>query len=179
MFGAPYTLGMRLLPFLMPAPLASAQLKLAQMPGVEAPIEHLAGDVHAKCLFVAALGMPSAAMASCDRWTAPRSSPSPKWNLAAVPYSVRYDSAGGRVWVEDGTLGARLFVGRKRVYVAGGAGVTIVIRQAGPRRYNRVATIHTAPGARTARFVPEWGWLYLAVPHRGDQRAENRVYQAE
>ena len=39
-----------------------------------------------------------------------------------------------------------------------------------------VATIPTASGARTALFVPALGRLYLAVPHRGTQGAEIRVY---
>jgi hypothetical protein len=36
--------------------------------------------------------------------------------------------------------------------------------------------VSTAPGARTSLFVPEQSRLYLAVPHRGGQRAEIRVY---
>jgi hypothetical protein len=37
----------------------------------------------------------------------------------------------------------------------------------------------TAAGARTSLFVAEQDRLYLAVPHRGDQRAEIRVYEIE
>ncbi len=37
----------------------------------------------------------------------------------------------------------------------------------------------TATGARTSLFVPELNRLYLAVPHRGTQRAEVRVYEAQ
>jgi hypothetical protein len=37
--------------------------------------------------------------------------------------------------------------------------------------------IPTASGARTSLFVPELNRLYLAVPHRGDQQAEVRVYE--
>ena len=36
--------------------------------------------------------------------------------------------------------------------------------------------IPTAPGARTALFVPELSRLYVAVPHRGSQAAEIRGY---
>jgi len=36
-----------------------------------------------------------------------------------------------------------------------------------------------AIGARTSLFVPEQARLYLAVPHRGDQQAEIRVYATE
>ena len=42
------------------------------------------------------------------------------------------------------------------------------------RRGDRVAT---APGARTGLFVPERNELFVAVPHRGDQRAEVRVFR--
>jgi hypothetical protein len=40
-----------------------------------------------------------------------------------------------------------------------------------------VARVKTAAGARTALFVPEQQRLYLAVPHRGEQAAEIRVYE--
>jgi hypothetical protein len=33
-------------------------------------------------------------------------------------------------------------------------------------------------GARTALFVPEQSRLYLAGPHRGNQKAEIRIYEA-
>jgi len=36
--------------------------------------------------------------------------------------------------------------------------------------------IATAPGARTSLFVPEMGRLFLAVPHRGAQAAEVRIF---
>jgi len=39
--------------------------------------------------------------------------------------------------------------------------------------------VPTATGARTSLFVPELNRLYLAVPHRGTQRAEVRVYKAQ
>ena len=67
---------------------------------------------------------------------------------------------------------------RQRVYVIGGEGFIDVldVRTATPARLARVAG---APGARTALFVPAEGRLYLAVPHRGAQRAEVRVFQAE
>ncbi len=64
---------------------------------------------------------------------------------------------------------------RKRVYVAGGEGFIDVLdaRQAGLTRITRIAT---AAGARTALFVPAEDRLYLAVPRRGSQIAEIRVY---
>jgi DNA-binding beta-propeller fold protein YncE len=65
---------------------------------------------------------------------------------------------------------------RRRVYVAGGEGFLDVldVRGAIPTRIARVAT---AAGARTAlAAVVEQGRLYLAVPHRGAQRAAILVY---
>jgi len=42
----------------------------------------------------------------------------------------------------------------------------------------RVSHIATAAGARTSLFVPEQSRLYLAVPHRGSQKAEIRIFEA-
>jgi DNA-binding beta-propeller fold protein YncE len=66
---------------------------------------------------------------------------------------------------------------RKRVYVSGGEGFIDVLDADAPS-LTRLTRIDTAPGARTSLFVPELGRLYLAVPHRGTQRAEIRVYEA-
>jgi hypothetical protein len=68
---------------------------------------------------------------------------------------------------------------RRRLYIAGGAGSVTVVEQRSPDRYEPVATMPTASGARTALFVPEWRRLFLAVPHRGAQQAEIRVYATE
>ena len=66
---------------------------------------------------------------------------------------------------------------RKRLYVTGGEGFLDVFQdEAG--RFNRLAHIATAAGARTSLFVPDLSRLYLAVPHRGNQKAEIRVYEA-
>src|SRR6185369_5000492 len=67
---------------------------------------------------------------------------------------------------------------RQRIYVIGGEGFIDVLdaRSTTPVRLARIAT---APGARTGLFVPADGRLYLAVPHRGAQRAEIRVFQTE
>ena len=42
----------------------------------------------------------------------------------------------------------------------------------------RCQSLATAAGARTSLFVPEQSRLYLAVPHRGNQKAEVRIYEA-
>jgi YVTN family beta-propeller protein len=67
---------------------------------------------------------------------------------------------------------------RRRVYVSGGEGSIAIFQQKDADRYDPVAKIPTAAGARTALFIPELNRLYLAVPHRGRQGAEIRVYEA-
>src|SRR5215510_6579609 len=64
----------------------------------------------------------------------------------------------------------------RRIYIAGGEGFLSIVAQEDADHYTPVATIPTAAGARTALFVPDLGRLYLAVPHRGAQGAEIRVY---
>ena len=68
---------------------------------------------------------------------------------------------------------------RKRVYVIGGQGFVDVFDQKSADQYDRLAHIATAAGARTGLFVPDWGKLFVAVPHRGEQRAEVLVYEAK
>jgi DNA-binding beta-propeller fold protein YncE len=67
---------------------------------------------------------------------------------------------------------------RRQIYVSCGEGFLDVERGQGDR-YERVAHLPTAAGARTSLFVPELSRLYLAVPHRGGQGAEIRVYAAQ
>jgi DNA-binding beta-propeller fold protein YncE len=68
---------------------------------------------------------------------------------------------------------------RKRLYVAGGGGHVTVITQADANTYLVDGQAPTAAGARTAFFIPDAGMLYVAVPHRGSQKAELRVFRAE
>src|SRR5438067_2483291 len=67
---------------------------------------------------------------------------------------------------------------RKRLTVSGGEGYVDVFQEQDAGRFARVAHTATAPGARTSLFVPELSRLYLAVPHRGNQKAEVRIYEA-
>ncbi|TAM80058.1 MAG: YncE family protein [Acidobacteria bacterium] len=67
---------------------------------------------------------------------------------------------------------------RRRIYVSGGQGIISVVNQLDADHYRLRENVPTAPGARTSLFVPALGRLYLAVPHRGAQAAEIRVYQA-
>jgi hypothetical protein len=64
----------------------------------------------------------------------------------------------------------------KRIYVSGGKGRVTVISQTNADIYNVVGQVTTAPGARTSFFVPETRTLYVAVPHRGQQKAELRAF---
>ncbi|HEY7116248.1 MAG TPA: hypothetical protein VH475_06670 [Tepidisphaeraceae bacterium] len=70
----------------------------------------------------------------------------------------------------DGTNG--------RIYVSGGGGAISIIAQDAPDTYKVLGNVPTAPGARTCYFIPDTGRLYLAVPHRGTQQSEIRIFQA-
>jgi DNA-binding beta-propeller fold protein YncE len=68
---------------------------------------------------------------------------------------------------------------RKQIYISGGEGLVGVVQQQDADHYKTITKISTASGARTAFWVPEMNRLYLAVPHRGTQGAEVRVYEAQ
>ncbi len=68
---------------------------------------------------------------------------------------------------------------RSRIYVIGGQGFIDVLQQKDADRYERVARYTTPTGTRTGLFVPEWGELFAAVPHRGQQGSEILVYEAK
>ncbi|HUE36280.1 MAG TPA: hypothetical protein VMO20_02725 [Candidatus Acidoferrum sp.] len=65
----------------------------------------------------------------------------------------------------------------KLLYVSCGAGDVEVIKQNDADHYTKIETLPTAPGARTSLFVPELKIFCLAVPHRGSQPAEIRIYK--
>ena len=67
---------------------------------------------------------------------------------------------------------------RKRLYVSGGEGFVDVFQNQDANHFTRAARIPSAAGARTSLFVADLNRLYLAVPHRGSQKAEIRVYEA-
>ena len=67
---------------------------------------------------------------------------------------------------------------RKRLYVSGGEGYLDTIQDQGGNRFSRIAHTATASGARTSLFSADQNRLYLAVPHRGSQKAEIRVFEA-
>jgi DNA-binding beta-propeller fold protein YncE len=64
----------------------------------------------------------------------------------------------------------------ERLYVACGAGFVDVIAPTKSGEFIRIARVPTASGARTALFVPDLQRLFVAVPHRGFQHSEIRVF---
>jgi DNA-binding beta-propeller fold protein YncE len=68
---------------------------------------------------------------------------------------------------------------RKRLYVSGGDGFIDVVENTEANQFVRRAHVATAAGARTSLFVADVNRLYLAVPHRGGQKAEIRIYQPQ
>jgi len=91
-----------------------------------------------------------------------------------------YDTTSGNVVTSVDIVGDTddLFLDSvaHRVYIAGGEGFITVLEQTDADHYRPIDKIPTAPGARTALFVPELDRLFLAVPHRGAQRAEVRIF---
>jgi hypothetical protein len=63
------------------------------------------------------------------------------------------------------------------LYVSCGQGTIDVIQQTDADHYTTAKIIPTAAGARTSLLVPELKILCLAVPHRGSQLAEIRVFK--
>ena len=76
------------------------------------------------------------------------------------------------------SIGTLVFGPDGALYVSGGEGYLDVFQSGDANRFTRLARVPTAAGARTSLFVPELSRLFLAVPHRGGQRAEIRVYEA-
>jgi DNA-binding beta-propeller fold protein YncE len=67
----------------------------------------------------------------------------------------------------------------KFLYVSCGQGTIDVIQQTDADHYTVARAITTATGARTSLFVAELKILCLAVPHRGSQPAEIRVFRTK
>jgi DNA-binding beta-propeller fold protein YncE len=68
---------------------------------------------------------------------------------------------------------------RHRIYAICGAGKIDIIEQTDPNTYAVSTKVNTADGARTGLFVSERDTLFVAVPHRGRQQTEIRVYSIE
>src|SRR6266704_1790348 len=68
---------------------------------------------------------------------------------------------------------------RHRIYAICGAGKIDIIDQTDANSYKALTKIDTAEGARTGLFVPERDILFVAVPHRGSQKAEILAYHVD
>jgi DNA-binding beta-propeller fold protein YncE len=69
---------------------------------------------------------------------------------------------------------------RKRIYIPSAEGFIFVYQQIDPDRYQRIAKIPSAIGARTSAYYGQVGKhnsLYLAVPGRSNRGAELWVYE--
>lgn len=62
-----------------------------------------------------------------------------------------------------------------RILAVCGAGSVDVFGRAADKGWSLAKRIATAPGARTGLWIPERGWLLVAVPRREGQRAEVRL----
>src|SRR5215469_3883046 len=72
---------------------------------------------------------------------------------------------------------------RKRIYMPGGEGFIAAFQMMAPDHYKLLARIPTAIGAKTAGYYGKQGKgfdrFYLAVPARGGQSAEVRIYTVQ
>ncbi len=66
--------------------------------------------------------------------------------------------------------------GKGRIYVLG-EGYIDAWQQKDPDHYYRIGRYPTPAGAHTGLFVPEWGKLFVSVPHRNQRGAEILVYE--
>jgi hypothetical protein len=68
---------------------------------------------------------------------------------------------------------------RQRVYLSCGEGFIDVVEKVSADVYQRLSRVSTAAGVRTSFFSPGLDRYYLAVPERGNQNAELRVFRPE
>jgi hypothetical protein len=66
----------------------------------------------------------------------------------------------------------------RRVYVIGGEGFVDVVAREGDG-LKRIGRVSTREGAQTGLWIPSQRRLYIAVPERGGEPAEIRVFEAE
>jgi DNA-binding beta-propeller fold protein YncE len=67
----------------------------------------------------------------------------------------------------------------QQIYLSGGAGCISVFRQNSADSYEQLFTLNTPVGSRTSLYISSTHILYAAVPHRGKQRAEIRIFNTE
>jgi hypothetical protein len=66
----------------------------------------------------------------------------------------------------------------KETYLTGGARCISVFGHTNSDSYQEFPTIATPPGSRTSLFLPTNWTLFVAVPHRGSQRAQILMFRA-
>jgi len=64
----------------------------------------------------------------------------------------------------------------RRIYVIAGAGEVDVFQADAPSTLHLLGKVPTAPGAKTALFVPKQSLLYVGIPGAGGEPAEIRIY---
>jgi DNA-binding beta-propeller fold protein YncE len=93
---------------------------------------------------------------------------------------IVYDTGSGKPVATMQTVGDAddIFydAAARRVYISGGEGSVQVFQQDSADSYRLVDTVPTRSGARTSLFVPKWRKLFVAVPRRGQEAAEIRVF---
>ena len=67
----------------------------------------------------------------------------------------------------------------KLLYASCGGGTVDVIEQTALDTYQKINSNQSALGARTSLFIPELKSLCVAVPHRGSQTSELRVFKTQ
>ncbi len=163
------------------------------LPGVTGRFDHFAVDLKGRRLFVAALG--NNTLEAIDLVAA-------TWPMEEfrANFPMALDEAGQIVFIGcreparlvalDAKTGQKvadlaisgdiddLFfdAARGRLYASCGEGFIDVIERRARDRYEQRERVATSPGARTAYFSSELDRLFLAVPDRGPQKAEIRVY---
>jgi hypothetical protein len=171
------------------------------LPQIEGRIDHLTVDLHSQRLFVAALGnntvevlnlkagaylhtitglhkpqgvlfLPDFKRLGITNGTGDTNKLLIVFDTASGKPVARLESAGD---ADDVFYDAA----RLRIYASSGAGVLSVFAQHDTDHYTLMTRLPTADGARTSLLVPEFHRLYLAVPHRGTQSAEIRVYDVQ
>jgi len=94
-----------------------------------------------------------------------------------------YDTETGKLITSLGSIGDAddIFydASHKMVFVIGGDGFVNIFSQQNADRYLLIAQLPTASGTRTGLWVPELNRLFIAVPHRGAQQAEIRMYELQ
>jgi len=66
----------------------------------------------------------------------------------------------------------------REVYLSGGDGCISIFDATAPNSYNELHLIATPSGSRTSLFTQTNRTLYVAVPHRGSQKAEILIFKA-